>query len=515
MSDKNLKISLDRAPVVAVMGHVDHGKTSLLDAIRGTSVQAGEIGGITQNTRAHEIKYAGHSITFVDTPGHEAFSEMRSRGARLTDMVMLVVAADDGIQPQTKESIKFAKDSGTPIIVAVNKVDLPDINLEKIKSQLAQNDIVVEEYGGDVQMFQTSAKTKQGLDDLLEGILLQAEMLQLKKREIKIGLGDAVVLESRLDKNLGPVSLVLVKSGQLAVGNFVTNGKIVSGVRAIMNEFQTRIDEALESQPVWIVGIDKVLDAGELLYFTASEKDAQRVMGDVVEAEKEAINEMNSIEEEQDDLAKLASLLASAQQKDSVKKLNVVVKTDTKGTLDVVLSELLKLNDEEVEVNVLSSGTGEINRGDILTAKNGKGIVLGFQVIVPADLAPIVRQEKVLVRIYSVIYELIDEVSDAMDGMLEPEQIEEDVAIARVKQVFVLSDGSVVAGCFIEMGKVIKGYRAKVIRKDVEIGRGKITSLKQNKNEVKEMQKGTECGILLEPKIELEEGDQIVLYKLS
>jgi translation initiation factor IF-2 len=515
MTKKEFKVDIKRAPIVAVMGHVDHGKTSLLDAIRGTSVQEGEVGGITQNTRAHEVKYGDYSITFVDTPGHEAFSEMRMRGAKLTDIVMLVVAADDGIQPQTKESIKFAKESGTPIVVAVNKVDLPDTNLEKIKSQLAQNDIVVESYGGDVQMFPTSAKTKEGLDELLEGLLLQAELQQIKKRKNTIGHGEAVVLESKLDKNLGAISLVLVKSGNIAVGDYATNGKDVSAVRAILDEYQQKTDQADESKPIWIVGLESVLSAGESIYFTDGEKEASQIRPAVLKAEEEAIEEVQAEIEEIDDMTRLAELLANVQVNESIKKLNVVVKADTKGTLDVVLKELEKLNDEDVEVHVLLCGTGDITRKDVVTAKNGNGIVLGFQVIVPADLTPIVRQEKVLVRVYSVIYELIDEVADAMEGMLEPEKVEEEVATANIKQVFVLSDGSTVAGCFVEHGKVIKGYRAKVMRGEEEMGRGKIISLKQNKNEVKEMQKGTECGILIDSKIEMEVGDKIVLYKVS
>ncbi|MBD3362935.1 translation initiation factor IF-2 [Candidatus Dojkabacteria bacterium] len=526
--EKKNKYKLKRTPVVAVLGHVDHGKTSLLDSIRGTQVQKCEVGGITQNTRAHEIKFQGQQITFIDTPGHEAFSEMRARGANITDIVLLVVAADDGVKPQTKESIKYAKEAGVPIIVAINKIDLPNTDVSKIKNELSQNNVLVEEYGGETQVFEVSAENNKGLEEMLEGILVQAEILELQKGKNKYDVSEAVVLESKLDKNLGAVSFVLVKVGDIKIGDFIIyNGKL-SPVRALLDECQSDIEKAKESSPVWVLGCRDVIQTGERIYFAPGEEKAKEIAKQQKEEEKDQLEvekqtqeeDMEEVDtgslddEESYDLNVLAGMLAEEQQNEDIKKLNVVVKTDTQGTLQVVLSELKKLNTPEVEVNVLSEGTGEITRKDILTAKNARGIVIGFQVSIPSELSKIIKQEKVIVRLYDVIYELIDEVSDAMEGMLQPPEVEEEIARALVKKTFVLTDGSIVAGCVVTNGNVIKGYNVWVERNGEEIGRGKIISLKHIKNEVKESAKGSECGILIEPQIELEEGDEIVLFKV-
>lgn len=513
---------LKRSPIVAVMGHVDHGKTTLLDTIRGANVAAGEAGGITQNTRAHQITYNNQKLTFIDTPGHEAFSDMRSRGARITDFVLLVVAADDGVSAQTKESIKFAKESKTPIIVAVNKIDLPGANIDKIKNELAQNDVLVEEYGGDVQMFAVSALKKQGINELLEGILLQAEIMEIAKTEVPSGIGHAVVLESRLDNKLGPIALVIMKSGQVEVGNHSVTDKGVSSIRNILNEFQKPLTKAEETDPVWLVGLNEVAETGNAITFFKTDDEAKKWykqnLGKIEEAvfgpEAEATEEAG----EEDELSLLASMLATKQKNDAIKKLNLVVKTDTQGTLEVVVKELLKLNTDEVEINILSKGAGAITRKDILTAKAASGIVVGFQVEIPSDIEQIIKYEKVIVRTYEIIYELVDEIGDALEGLLEPEEEEEEIARAKVKQVFTLSNGQKVAGCEVTKGIVIKGYRVWVERGgEYEVGRGKITSLKQNKAEVKEVKKGIDCGILIEPQSEIEnmqEGDEIVLFKI-
>jgi len=513
--------TLQRPPIVAVMGHVDHGKTSLLDAIRESNVAAGEAGGITQNTRAHQVVYNGQKITFIDTPGHEAFSDMRSRGAKVTDFVLLVIAADDGVSAQTKESIKFAKESKTPLIVAVNKIDLPGANVEKIKNELAQNDVLVEEYGGDVQIYPVSAVKKTGINELIEGILLQAEIMEIKANEVKNGTGHAVVLESRLDNKLGPIALVVMKAGAVKIGQSVVSEKGVSSIRSILNEFQQPLDEAIESDPVWIIGLNEIVVTGNALTFFKNDSDAKKWFKENTGKVEEVVFgevEVKPEEGEVDELSILASMLAQKQINDDIKKLNVVVKADTQGTLEVVVKELNKLSTSEVVVNILSSGTGALTRKDILTAKNASGIVVGFQVEVPNDLEQIIKFEKVIVRTYEVIYELIDEIGDALEGLLEPEEEEEEIARAKVKQVFVLTNGQRVAGCEVTKGIVIKGYRVWVERGGkFEVGRGKITSLKQNKNEVKEVKKGIDCGILIEPQTEvegMEEGDEIVLYKI-
>lgn len=527
---KESKNILDRPPVVAVMGHVDHGKTSLLDAIRGTNVADGEAGGITQNTRAHEIDHDGQKITFIDTPGHEAFSEMRSRGASLTDIVLLVVAADDGIQPQTKESIKFAKKSKTPIIVAINKIDLPSINTDKIKNELSQNDVLVEDYGGDVQVFEVSATKKKGLQELLEGIILQSEIIELKKAKIQQGKASAVVLEAKLDNKLGAVALVLVKSGEIKVGNVSINDEKHSKVRAILDERQSSIEIANESDPVWLVGLDEVPATGELLVITNDESEAKALIKEVKSkkliakqkknADLAKISESENVditkeEAAEQDLNELAAMLATEQQDEEIKKLNLVIRTDSQGTLEVVLNELEKLNTNEVEINVLNAGTGNITRKDVLTAKNAHGIVAGFQVTVPSDLNSIIQLEHVIVRVYSVIYEMIEELGDALEGLIEPEEVDVEVARAKVKKVFVLSDGAKVAGSEVTNGTVIKGYKVWVERGDEEIGRGRITVLKRNKDEAKEVQKGVECGIMIEPQVDVQEGDEIVSYKVE
>jgi translation initiation factor IF-2 len=514
---KQKKYSLDRIPVVAVMGHVDHGKTTLLDFIRGTSVQACEVGGITQNTRAHNVDFSDQKITFIDTPGHEAFSNMRSRGAKITDIALIVVAVDDGIKPQTRESIKFAKASGVPMIVVANKIDLPGGDIAKLKNELSQNDVLVEEYGGDVQFFEISAKTGKGVDSLLDGILVQAEMLELKRNTSKYGEASAVVLESKLDSKLGSVCLVLVKSGVIEVDDYVVGSKICK-LRALMNECQANIHSAEESLPVWICGFEDVIPTGEILYFSKKESIAKQIRKDLIEGvfEDEVEPELGELEEtdEIDDLNLLAGLLATEQKNEEIKKLNVVVKTDSQGTLEVVESELQKLCTDEACINILSKGTGAISRSDIITAKNARGIVLGFQVGIPSSLEKIIKQEKVLVRTYQLIYDLIEELGDAVDGMLEPPEYEEEVARAEVKKVFELSNKSKIAGCVVKSGHVIKGYQVYIERDGEEIARGKITSLKRNKNEVKEVLKGSDCGIMIEPQADIQEGDDVVLFKV-
>lgn len=517
---KKTENRLNRPPIIAVMGHVDHGKTSLLDAIRETNIAAGEAGGITQNTRAHQISYQGQKITFIDTPGHEAFSDMRSRGAKITDFVMLVVAADDGVSAQTKESIKFAKESKTPIIVAVNKIDLPGANVDKIKNELAQNDVLVEEYGGDVQLYPVSAIKKQGIDELIEGILLQAEIMEIDKSEVANGTGHAVVLESRLDNKLGPIALVILKSGSLRVGQSIVTEKGVSTVRSILDEYQKTLEIANESDPVWIIGLNEVASTGNAITFFEADEEAKKWFKANTGKVEEVVfgTEEQAEEGEVDEMGILAAMLAQKQKNEDIKKLNLVVKADTQGTLDVVVTELNKLTNDEVQINILSKGAGAITRKDLMTAKSASGIVVGFQIGIPTDLEHIVKYEKVIVRTYEVIYELIDEISDALDSLLEPEEEEEEIARAKIKQVFTLTNGQKVAGCEVTKGIVIKGYKVWVERDGkYEVGRAKITSLKQNKSEVKEVKKGLDCGILLEPQNEvdgMEEGDEIVLYKV-
>ncbi len=502
----------ERTPIVAVMGHVDHGKTSLLDSLRDTSVQASEAGGITQNTRAHVVEKGDYRFTFIDTPGHEAFSGMRSRGARVTDIVLLVVAANDGVQPQTIESIKFAQEAKVPIVVAINKIDVPGANPAKVKQELSQYNVLVEEFGGDTMVIEISALKKQGLDELIESLDLQAEILELKPTKLEEGNAVGVVLESNLDNSLGPVSLVLIKGGKLEKNNYIVTEKKVTKVRSLLDESQLPINDASEGTPTWVIGLDEVLATGESVVFFDNEKAAQKRLKSVQKGEAKAVTEE---EEDLEDTDLLAMLLGEEEQEEDVKKLNIVLKTDTKGTLEAVIEQLEGLNDDVARVNILQAATGDITLKDIELAKTSKAIVLGFQVGVGPKVGKIAKRDRVLYRLYDVIYTLIDEVALALDSLVEPEEEEVEISRAKVKQVFILSNGQKVAGCEVTKGIVIKGYSVFGERGGEEIGRAKVASLKQNKDEVREVKKGQECGILLEPQLDLQTGDEIVCYKIE
>lgn len=516
---KQNKYDIKRTPIVAVMGHVDHGKTSLLDAIRGTDVTSGEIGGITQNTRAHQIDYQGQKISFIDTPGHEAFSSMRSRGAKVTDIVLLVVAADDGVQPQTKESIAFAKESNVPIIVAINKIDIPGKNLNKLKQELSSAGLEIEEYGGSVIVNEVSAIKKAGINELLESILATAELQEIQKVDAPQGMqGTAFILESVLDKALGPVSLVLVKSGEVKQGSYVIHEQGYSKIRTLMNENGEQLATAEQGDPINIIGIDNVLPTGSYINIVADEKTAKQLSKEIQLGERDLLEAEKESEEpvEENDLAFLADLLADAKTEDEIKFLNVVLKTDSQGTLEAATHELVNLNDEEVQIKVIDSGVGPITERDVQTAKAARAVVLGFQVDVPKKVSDLAQKDRVLVRSYDIIYEMVDEIADAMNSMADPILEKVEVARARVKQVFVLSNKSIVAGCEVVKGTVVKGYRIFIDREGTEMADAKITQLRQNKNEVKEVKKGQDCGILFEPSYaDLAAGDEIVCYKIE
>lgn len=490
--EKNKTQSNSRTPIIAVMGHVDHGKTSILDAIRETKVQAGEVGGITQNTRAHVVEKDSKRFTFIDTPGHEAFSGMRSRGAKVTDIVLLVVAADDGVQPQTIESIKFAQEAKVPIVVAVNKMDLPGANPDKVKQELSQYDVLVEEYGGDALLVEVSAQKKEGLDELLDTLALQAEILELKASEIKEGVAAGVVLESNLDSSLGPVSMVLIKAGKIEDGNFVVSNLGASKIRKVLNENQKPVENASEGDPVWLIGLDDVLPTGEPIHVFEKEKEAK----DKYKAVEKGEDQVEDIETEEDEeeIAQedlLAMLLQGEQEEEEIKKLNIVVKADTQGTLEAVIEQLEELSDDEAAVNIIEKGTGNVTLKDVEMASSARAIVIAFRVDIPNEVKKIAKRDRILHRKYDLIYDLIDEVGLALDSMLEPIEEEVEIARAHVKQVFVLSNKQRVSGSEVTKGIVLKGYSVYVERGGEEVGRGKITSLKQNKNEVKEVKKRT------------------------
>lgn len=515
---------LERAPVVTMLGHVDHGKTSILDTIRGTRVQSCEAGGITQKVRAHRVEYAvdgeKYPITFIDTPGHEAFSNMRSRGASITDIAVLVVAADDSVQPQTKEAIAFAQKAKVPIIVALNKVDIEGVDKAKVKRELSQVGVQVEELGGDVMCIETSATKKIGIDDLLNAILLVAELQQLKKRKPSQGTGEAVVLESTLDKSLGAISLCLMQAGKITVGDYYLWKNRCGKVRALKNESFCDQDNAECSEPIWIAGFSDEVPVGTVLYFFENEKSARQELKEEKVKDKEIINaeeEQGSIEEELD--SEILEKLLGARKDEEIPELNLIVRTDSQGTLEVVKQELEELSSQEVKINVIDSATGEITEEDILKAHGVNGVVIGFNSRISKNVQKVAKQEKVLVRNYEIIYELLEEIAEVVESLMRPTQVEVVVAKALVKKVFELSNGSLVAGCKVTKGTVVKGYRCYVerpsLKKDSRVGEAKITSVRHGKEEIRDAPKDTECGILLEPQLAIEKDDEIVCFKIE
>lgn len=513
-----------RSPVVAVMGHVDHGKTSFLDAIRGSRVADKEAGGITQNTRAHEVVLDdGFRITFIDTPGHEAFSKMRQRGAKVTDFVLLIVAADDGVQPQTKESIQFAKDNNVPIIVAINKIDLKGINTQKIKTELSSFGVVVEEYGGDVLVYGISAKEKTGLKELLEGIELMSEVNELKSDTPNYtSIAEGFVLESSQDKRSGNSVLAILSAGNLDQRYFAVSSNQIFKVRAYLDHNQKPINSVKESQPFWLLGLKETIAAGESIFFTKDEKEALRIQNelksDLEKVETENQPEVEELPDIDPNELFMQMLLKRAEQKEGIaqKELNVVVKSSSEGTLEAILNKLEEFSTAESKVKILFSGIGEVTEDDIMRASLARAIVLTFQLPIPTKIEIKAKQEKVLLRNYEVIYEMFDEVADVLDGMASPQEEDIEVARARVKQVFTLSNGDIVAGSEVIKGNVIKGYKVWVERNGEEFARGKISSLRVRKDEVKEVKKGAECGIVIDPKVtEIQEGDEVVAYKVE
>lgn len=515
---KKSEFDLPRTPVVAVMGHVDHGKTTLLDTIRGTKVVDTEAGGITQNTRAHQIEYKGNKLTFIDTPGHEAFSAMRSRGAIVTDIVLLVVAADDGVQPQTKESIEFALREKVPVIVAINKMDIPGKKLEKLKQELTSAGLAIEEYGGDVMVVEVSALKGTNIDELVERILVLSELSELKLEQPEESTtGNGFVLLSSLDKNLGPVSMVLMQSGEVEMGSRAIFGNEEQKIRSLFDEFNKPKEKALQGDPVWIIGLKEVLPTGQILKFSKDQKQAKQYLKHQEQIINEQDSSSESVQEElvAEDEDILSQLLADAKREEEIKYLNVVLKADSSGTLEAVEHQLEVLASDDVKIKVIQSGTGEITEKDIIRAKAAYGIVIGFQVEPSNKIVDLAKKEKVLVRNFAIIYDLIDELGEVMDSMEEPVTEDVEISRAKVKQVFKLSDGSHVAGSEVKKGTVLKGYKVFVEREGERIHDARITELRKLKREVKEVKKGEDCGIKLTPDFELLEGDEIVCFKVE
>ncbi len=489
-----------RPPVVCVMGHVDHGKTSLLDAIRETHVTAKESGGITQKIGAYRVNVNGNSITFLDTPGHEAFTAMRMRGAQATDIAILVVAADDGVMPQTIEAINHAKAAGVEIIVAVNKIDKPSANIEKVKQELTEYELIPEDWGGSTIFVPVSAHTKEGIDELLEMILLTAEVHELKANPNRKARG--IVIEAELDKGRGPVATILVQKGTLKVGDAVAAGSCFGKIRAMIDDTGRRVKEATPSMPVEILGLNDVPNAGEVIMAMDSDKEARSVAETFISEGKKKLL---------DDTKHKVSLDALFEQiqAGNMKELDLIIKADVQGSVEAVKQSLVKLSNEEVVVKVIHGGVGNINESDVVLASASNAIIIGFNVKPDNQARIVAEREKVDMRLYTVIYNAIEDVEAALKGMLEPIYEEKVIGQAEIRQIFKASGVGNIAGCLVVEGRVTRDSIARITRDGEKIYEGPFASLKHFKDEVKEVKAGTECGIVFDKFNDIQEGDMI------
>lgn len=493
-----------RAPVVTVMGHVDHGKTSLLDAIRKTAVTKKEAGGITQHIGASIVKVNGNIITFLDTPGHEAFTSMRARGAQVTDIAVLVVAADDGVMPQTIEAINHAKAANVPIIVAINKMDKPTANPDRVKQELTEHGLVPEEWGGDTITVPVSALKKEGLDELLEMILLVAEMQELKANPDRPAIG--TVIEAQLDKNRGPVATVIIQKGTLNVGDAVICGVTSGKIRAMFDDKGKRIKSAGPSIPVAILGLSEVPEAGDKLYVVQDEKTARAY----AEKKKEEIREKQLKATQKVSLDGLFEKIQAGE----MKELNVIVKSDTRGTIDAIKKSLEKIGTEteEVKVSVIHDGVGGITESDVMLASASNALIIGFNVRPTLSAMELAKVEKVDIRTYRIIYDAIDDIKAAIKGMLEPEYVEEVIGRAEVRATFKVPNVGTVAGIYVQQGKILRNASVRLLRNDTVVYEGEIASLKRFKDDVREVLAGYEGGLGLQNFNDIKEGDVIEAY---
>lgn len=494
-----------RAPVVTIMGHVDHGKTSLLDYIRKAKVAAGEAGGITQHIGAYHVEMDdGKMITFLDTPGHAAFTSMRARGAKATDIVVLVVAADDGVMPQTIEAIQHAKAAGAPLVVAVNKIDKPEANLDRVEQELLQHDVISEKFGGDVQFVPVSAKKGTGVDDLLDAILLQSEVLELTA--VKDGMASGVVIESYLDKGRGPVATILVQSGTLRKGDIVLCGFEYGRVRVMRDENGKEVDEAGPSIPVELLGLSGVPAAGDEATVVRDEKKAR----EVALYRQGKFREVKLARQQK---AKLENMFSNMSEGD-VAELNVIVKADVQGSVEAIVQALNELSTNEVKVKVVGSGVGGITETDATLATASNAIIVGFNVRADATARRVIESENIDLRYYSIIYELLNEIKAAMSGMLEPEFKQEIIGLAEVRDVFRHPKFGAIAGCMVTEGVVKRNNPIRVLRDNVVIFEGELESLRRFKDDVSEVRNGMECGIGVKNYNDVKVGDQIEVFEV-
>ena len=499
--DDDPSLMKPRPPVVTIMGHVDHGKTKLLDALRKANVAATEAGEITQHIGAYQVEVHGHKITFLDTPGHEAFTAMRARGAQVTDIAVLVVAADDGVMPQTIEAIAHAKAADVPIVVAMNKIDKPEANQQRVKQQLADHGVVIEEWGGEVVCVPVSAKAKLGIDDLLENLLIVAELEDLKANPDRRAVG--VVVEAQLDKSKGPIATVLIETGTLKIGDPFVVGDTWGKVKALFNDKGKHLRKAEPSTPVEILGMDSVPQAGDILTVANTEKEAHGL------AVKR--REQKKVERSAAKQVSLSNLFAQMRE-DELKELNIILKTDVQGSIEPIKTSLERLNTDNVKVNILHADSGSITEGDVLLALASKGIIIGFNTRPEAGAITLAGREGIDIRSYDIIYNIVDDVEKAMKGLLAPIYVEVVEGHAEVRAVFKTKAG-VIAGSYVTDGKITRGAMVRVMRKGKAIHTSSVNSLKRFKDDAKDVTAGLECGIGVEGFTSFEESDIIETYR--
>ena len=488
------------------MGHVDHGKTSLLDAIRESNVTSREAGGITQHIGAYVVEVEGEKITFLDTPGHEAFTSMRMRGAKSTDIAILVVAADDGVMPQTVEAINHAKAAGVEIIVAINKIDKASANIERVKQELTEHELIAEDWGGSTIFVPVSAHTKEGIDQLLEMILLTAEVAELKANPERNARG--IVIEAQLDKGRGPVATILVQKGTLHVGDTIAVGSAYGKVRAMMDDKGRRVKVATPSTPVEILGLNEVPDAGEIFLSTDNEKEARNIAEAFITQGKEKLIA--------DTKAKLSlDGLFSQIKAGNIKELNLIIKADVQGSAEAMKQSLIKLSNDEVAVRIIHNGVGAINESDVILASASNAIIIGFNVRPDNAAKETADRENVDVKLYRVIYNAINDIEAAMKGLLDPIFEEKVIGHAEIRQTFKASGVGTIAGSYVKDGKIQRGCKARVYRDNTLLFEGELASLKRFQDDVKEVATGYECGLVFEKFNDLKEGDQVEAYIMA
>ena len=505
-SEEDIKKAVERSPVVTVMGHVDHGKTSLLDYIRKTNVVGGESGGITQHIGAHKVQLTnGNSVTFLDTPGHEAFTAMRARGAKVTDMVVIVVAGNDGVMPQTVEAIDHAKAAKVPIIIAINKMDLPDVDPERVKRELSEHEVLVEDWGGKIQAIPISAKTGEGIDNLLSSMLIESEMLELKANYETLARG--TVIDSKLDKGHGPIATVLIQKGRLKVGDPFICNNITGKVRALINELGQRIQEAGPSDPVQVLGFDHVPQSADIFAVVEDEREIKRIASERQRIKREI--------DQKKIAAQSLDAMSALIKEGAIKNLPIIIKGDVDGSIEALSEQLEKITHEEVGVQIIHKAVGMVSESDVLLASASKAVIIGFHVQVSSNAKLQATQEGVEIRTYNVIYNAVEEITLALEGLLEPETVEEILGRAQVQEAFKIPKIGVIAGSKVTEGIIVRNAKARVLREEEEIASGEITSLKHLKDDAKEIREGFECGIGLNDFSKFKEGDIIICYQMK